>query len=125
VRDEFEPNGWEWGRVVSVGGGPLFVLKVAKDGWGDEAFEWFAWRQGPGNPERLSDPAAAAAKDKGKGKGKDKSRRQQREKGGGLPGLPSSGLAIVGCPLHEALTFANSLPEHTDVAVFLAPMVKK
>jgi len=146
VRDDGEPNGWEWGVVASVsepsaagsaaGGG--WVPKVAKDGWGGEAFAWHAWRRGPGHQETLSFPRPVHKKaDMKTSKSKaDKNRKEAdadaasansakrpRETGGGLPGLPSSGLALVACPLHEALTFANSLPEHTDVAVYLAPMV--
>jgi len=44
VRDEDEPEGWEWGTVEGLAPGTRKPI-VCKDGW-DEAFEWFAWRAG-------------------------------------------------------------------------------
>mmetsp|Transcript_40258 Transcript_40258/g.90358 ORF Transcript_40258/g.90358 Transcript_40258/m.90358 type:complete len:190 (+) Transcript_40258:174-743(+) len=54
-------------------------------------------------------------------------RRQERGSSAGDTGetsaLPSAGLALVICPLHEALLYANSLPLTTEVALYLAPRV--
>jgi hypothetical protein len=119
VRDDTEPPEWEWGRVVTtVEKNGLTLLKVAKEGWGDEAFVWHAWRRSPGEPQILSDPSTSSPP-----KIKMSNRKSAVEKGAGLRGFPSSGLALVSCPLHEALVYANSLPEETDVALYFAPMV--
>eukprot|EP00613_Pedinella_sp_CCMP2098_P053730 CAMPEP_0171890822 /NCGR_PEP_ID=MMETSP0992-20121227/44396_1 /TAXON_ID=483369 /ORGANISM="non described non described, Strain CCMP2098" /LENGTH=474 /DNA_ID=CAMNT_0012518087 /DNA_START=88 /DNA_END=1508 /DNA_ORIENTATION=- len=101
VRDDGEPNGWEWGETLSF---PRPVHKKA---------DMKTSKSKADKNRKEADADAASAN----------SAKRPRETGGGLPGLPSSGLALVACPLHEALTFANSLPEHTDVAVYLAPMV--
>ena len=95
VRDEDEPDGWEWGLVegFSDEGAPL----VRKDGW-DEPFEWFDVRRGPPAGPPVGLPVAAAPLAKSTGLGPNL---------GPNPGRRASSGVVVRCLLN-AQCFADA-----------------